>query len=139
MKSREMAWRNTVGRLEVLGAFTRVLMLMALLLGYGTAFLECGTVSCSAADQLAADAAYNAAAAMTDSGEYTMARDAWLDFLKAFPNDSQLSHARYYLGVCLYHLKDFDGAGQQIAQAAQDAQFPDRENALYFQAQSLFE
>ena len=93
----------------------------------------------SSQDRLAADTAYNAAIGLTDAGEFAMARDGWLEFLEKFPTNSQRTHAEYFLGVCLFRLQDFDGAVARFQTAFNDPKFPDRDEAMYFHALTLFE
>jgi TolA-binding protein len=57
---------------------------------------------------------YNAAAALQNEGIYPRAAEKWNEFLKQHPNDECMDRARYYLGICQLHLKQYREAVQTL-------------------------
>lgn len=59
----------------------------------------------------AADADFNAAAALQNKAAYDLAADAWTAFVKKYPNEPRVARAKHFLGVCYYQ----DGKPEQAA------------------------
>jgi tol-pal system protein YbgF len=54
--------------------------------------------------------AYQAAYSDIAAGRYTLARDAFREYLKHYPNTEVSDNAQYWIGECLYATGDFQGA-----------------------------
>ncbi|HEU4725920.1 MAG TPA: tol-pal system protein YbgF, partial [Candidatus Eisenbacteria bacterium] len=56
------------------------------------------------------ESAYNAAYADLSSGRYDLARQAFVEYLKHYPDTERSDNAQYWVGECLYATGDFDGS-----------------------------
>lgn len=54
------------------------------------------------AQETEATTRYAAAAALQNRGEYALAADEWLGFVRKFPSEPRVAKAYHYLGVCYY-------------------------------------
>ncbi|MBL7134556.1 MAG: tetratricopeptide repeat protein, partial [Phycisphaerae bacterium] len=50
-----------------------------------------------------------------DKARYEMAAAAYAAFLKQYPNDKRVTAARYGLGACFYHLRQYEKAAAEMA------------------------
>jgi len=63
--------------------------------------------------------AYNAAYADLSSGRYDLARQAFVEYLKHYPDTERSDNAQYWVAECLYATGDFDGAVAEYAKVVQ--------------------
>lgn len=56
------------------------------------------------------ESAYNAAYADLSAGRYDLARQAFVEYLKHYPDTERSDNAQYWVGECLYATGDFEGA-----------------------------
>ena len=71
-----------------------------------------------------------AAKAHYDAGRHEMAADAYQDFLKTFATDPRATGARYGLGGCWYHLRQYKQAAAEMALVAGVKDFAQHNDAL---------
>ncbi len=69
--------------------------------------------SAQESDQAAARA-YNAAAALQNSGLHERAIQKWAEFAQQYPKDERLDRAYYYLGICQLRVKKFEDAAKSF-------------------------
>lgn len=65
------------------------------------------------------ESAYNAAYADLSSGRYDLARQAFGEYLKHYPDTERSDNAQYWIGECLYATGDFDGSIAEYAKVAE--------------------
>jgi len=65
------------------------------------------------------EAAYNAAYADLSAGRYDLARQAFGEYLKHYPDTERSDNAQYWVGECLYATGDFEGAIAEYAKVAE--------------------
>ena len=63
--------------------------------------------------------AYNAAYADLSAGRYDLARQAFGEYLKHYPDTERSDNAQYWVGECLYATGDFDGSVVEYAKVAE--------------------
>jgi tol-pal system protein YbgF len=68
------------------------------------------------------ESAYNAAYADLSAGRYDLARQAFVEYLKHYPDTERSDNAQYWVGECLYATGDFDGAIAEYAKVV--ARYP---------------
>jgi tol-pal system protein YbgF len=65
------------------------------------------------------ESAYNAAYADLSSGRYDLARQAFVEYLRHYPNTERSDNAQYWVGECLYATGDFNGAIAEYAKVVE--------------------
>ncbi len=63
--------------------------------------------------------AYNAAYADLSAGRYDLARQAFGEYLRHYPDTERSDNAQYWVGECLYATGDFDGSIVEYAKVAE--------------------
>ncbi|HEY6572121.1 MAG TPA: tol-pal system protein YbgF [Candidatus Eisenbacteria bacterium] len=69
-----------------------------------------GTMGRDSTAILDPESAYNAAYADLSAGRYDLARQAFGEYLKHYPDTERSDNAQYWVGECLYATGDFDGS-----------------------------
>ncbi len=64
--------------------------------------------------------AYQAAYSDLASGRYGLARDAFTEYLRRYPDTEVSDNAQYWIGECAYALGDFQGAIEAFKKVAQN-------------------
>ena len=65
------------------------------------------------------ESAYNAAYADLSAGRYDLARQAFGEYLKHYPDTERSDNAQYWVGECLYATGDFDGSIAEYAKVSE--------------------
>lgn len=83
---------------------------------------------------------YNATAALQNSGLYKRAAERWQDFLGKYPNHEWAPRAKYYLGICRLHEKEFPAAVAQFEEVlAKYPEFKTRDGAQFNLGMALYQ
>jgi len=65
------------------------------------------------------ESAYNAAYADLSAGRYDLARQAFGEYLRHYPDTERSDNAQYWVGECLYATGDFDGSIVEYAKVVE--------------------
>lgn len=86
----------------------------------------------TADDEDAAKRDYNTTAALQNNGLYKRAAERWQDFLAKHPRHEWAPRAKYYLGICRLHEKQFAEAAQAFEEVLKNfPKFETRDGAQY--------
>lgn len=78
--------------------------------------------------------AYSAAYSDISAGRYDLARDAFREYLKHYPDTEVSDNAQYWIGECLYATGDFQGAIAEFKRVAEVYPKGDKVPAALFKA-----
>ena len=76
--------------------------------------------------------AYQAAYSDIAAGRYNLARDAFREYLKHYPNTEVSDNAQYWIGECLYATGDFQGAIEEFKKVVDNYPKGDKVPAALF-------
>ncbi len=91
MNSMKEIWMKGLSRTGWAGVLTAVFCVS-----------NCSIAPLYGEDSEAATRQYNVAVSLQNREAYDLAIDAWAGFIKTYPTDSRVTHARHYQGVCYF-------------------------------------
>lgn len=93
-----------------------------------------GQVGRDTTGRLDPEDAYSAAYSDISAGRYDLARDAFREYLKHYPDTEVSDNAQYWIGECLYATGDFQGAIAEFKRVAEVYPKGDKVPAALFKA-----